>query len=178
MTHSEKEFAMMMEAMAEMTGTTLSKFMGTYYLDRLKPYGWQRVNTAILALMENLRRFPTVEDIKEAMGIVAENPITEEDEAIQLVGLIFQTISRVGGYNPKVAKERIGAFGWELIEQYGGWAALCNIEEDRRVGITAQMIKAARSQRKVLSDRTNMAPGIAESTPLQQALRIIDAGEG
>lgn len=176
MNHTEKEFITMLEALADMTGMKATPFIMGFYADNLRAFRWERVNKALLGFMEDARKFPTVAEVKEKLGILPVKPVTAEDNAREAVSRIWEAMRTCGWNRPKEAQAFIGELGWKVVERYGGWSAVTDLEEDQRMGITAQMRDLAISLQKFSSHGINTGPTLPESNAIQRALWLAAKG--
>lgn len=116
--------------LAEQTGEKISEARGEFMVAKLLPLGAQAVCQTLEAMLETARRFPTVGEIKAAMGLAQMS----DQEAGRAVGeRIYAAIARYG--DCRADRQRIwdfiGPIGLEVVRLQGGWDHLCaTVQED------------------------------------------------
>lgn len=130
MAWDDKTFFRAMEALAQQGNAQINQFTLETYEQALRPYGMEKfVDAARKLMMSGVRRFPSIVDFKQAMGVPTEEPLTHEEKAKVIVKSIEGAIRSAGYTQPDRAKAMIGAVGWEAIRMSGGWEKLCDVKE-------------------------------------------------
>lgn len=170
MKNDAAEFVMLLNGLAKLTSFEPNDFIVDFYKSSLEPHGLHNVNSALRSLMKSIKRWPTVEEIESAMGILPMTPLSIEDIARDAVSRIWEAISDFGWNNPRAAKEYIGELGWKVVERHGGWARVTDVEEDQRGILTAQWRDLAITlYRFEQNGDSNRGPAL----PLSRALALI-----
>lgn len=118
----ETKFLALLAMLAKQSGEELDDFRGTFYLAKLRDFDLDRVSSALEKLLETSRRFPTIGEIKAAMGILEP---TARDFAMLLVDRICTGFAKYGEIlAPSTmagAEAAMGPEAWTLIQRSGGW---------------------------------------------------------
>lgn len=96
-----------------------------FMVERLLPLGPERVMQTLSEMLEGARRFPTVAEIKSAMGLVEQS---DEDKGREVGERIWGAICKFGSRNDtSVVEAYVGPIGMEVIRMQGGWKVVCDI---------------------------------------------------
>jgi hypothetical protein len=143
-------FISILGALAEQSGKRISPVAIDIYIEELERFGMPIVN-ATLKRFFAYAKFPTIEDIKKAMGVNEVADLTDDEKARLLVSKIVGAISKFG-YTALMSekrtnelKEYLGDDGWHLVQSAGGWNSLCETETDSLPTVTAQWRELAKS---------------------------------
>lgn len=125
---NEGQVLVMLAMLAEQSGEVVSETRLDYVGQRLIQLGTPtEVCAALEALIESSRRFPTIADVREAMGVA--DP-TARDAALMLADRVLAGISRYGELQPgnvkgaRAIEAALGPAAWELVQRQGGWNAV------------------------------------------------------
>jgi hypothetical protein len=151
MTANENHVLMLLAMIAEQSGETVSEtrldFVGRKLLELGPP---AQICHALERLMESCRRFPTVAEVKEQIGIADPSA---RDAALMLADRVLAGVSKYGELQPgnlkgcRAIEKALGPAAWELVTRQGGWNAVV----DRAVqaaSLRAQLRDAAESYLK------------------------------
>jgi hypothetical protein len=125
----EADFHKYLNVLAEQCNYTLSTATIALYDKTLSPYGYPRVNAAMVAIFKTRRggdRFPSVADIMEKMGIT----VSYRSLAVDCANLIFATFNKWRlNFNDRPDfedqfRKLVGDLPWEVVERMGGYRAL------------------------------------------------------
>lgn len=105
------------------------------YTENLAEFPPQKVESAIRWCMQNLKFFPSLSEIRHQI----KPPKTIDDEASDMTGEIIDTVSRLGSWNEKSAKLKLGESAWRAVTLYGGWKNLCLVGLDQLPIVRAQL---------------------------------------
>ena len=123
---TRNDVLMMLAVMAEQSGEQVSEARIEFVARRLEPYGLERVVETLEKMVDTHRRFPTVGEIKQAMGVSEQS---NEDKGREVGELIWAAICRFGSVMsrwPEIAAA-IGPIGVEVVKRQGGWMTICEI---------------------------------------------------
>lgn len=128
--------------LAEQSGENVSEPRLRFIAEKLLPYGAEKVCEALEKLLESSRRFPTVAEIREAMG---EAEPTARDVGLHVATVLLQAVSRYGSLQPgnargaEAIKQAIGESAWSVALKLGGWNSLCDMAGDNVTALRAQI---------------------------------------
>lgn len=110
--------------LAEQSGENVSPARIEFMARKLLPFDHERVCNALEGLLETARRFPTVAEIKSAMGV---NDASDADKGREAAERIYAAICRFGSQMKlwDEIKAFIGPIGVEVVKMQGGWLQLC-----------------------------------------------------
>lgn len=110
---------------AEQSGEGVSDARLKFVSERLLPYGTERVCDALTKLLDSSRRFPTVDEVRTAMG---EASLSGRDVGMQIANLLLDGVRRFGeATNPRTAaaiERALGETAWRVVTALGGWNAV------------------------------------------------------
>lgn len=127
------DLLLLLAVMAEQSGEPVSEMRIEMVARRLEPLGIDAVCQALEKLVDSSRRFPTVAEVKAAMGLT---DISDEDRAREVGERIYAGIARFGSLLPGSASAArrwqeieafLGPIGTEVVRMQGGWNALCEL---------------------------------------------------
>lgn len=131
----EKQMMLLLVMLAEQTGEQLSKERMHFMAQRLLPLG-PSVLQAMERLLDSAKRFPTVQDIKEAMGIKQLSPEQEgRDIAATLWSAVCKFCSQVNDKKMPQIEAYVGPIGWAIVERLGGWNRFVDAASESDQGI-------------------------------------------
>ena len=124
-----KRMMMLLAMLAEQAGERVSEGRIEFMVGRLAQLDHGAVCAALEALLESARRFPTIEEIKSAMGIRAE---TDGDKARDAAERIYTALCRgwASALNREVMAKRdefAGPVALEVVRLQGGWQNISNV---------------------------------------------------
>lgn len=101
-----------------------------FWWGEFKSYSYEDVKNAFSEAIRTQRMFPVIKDIRE----ILDGPtLTRDDTASKIAATIWGCLSKHGSSFPDRAEQEIGAAGWRVVQQNGGWLNLCNtITDDQR----------------------------------------------
>jgi hypothetical protein len=73
---------------------------------------------------ESLEEFPS---LKKLMELCEGNILDPEELGQQIAAKIEEAMEKIGGYNPQYAQNFLGPLGWKIVQENGGWNAICNL---------------------------------------------------
>lgn len=164
---NKSKFASLLAGLGEAFGKEITPFVAEAYHRALSPLGEETITKAFYAAVERCRRFPTIVELKELVGI-SSDPLSGEDMARDAVARIGESVRRFGYCNPDRAKDYIGELGWRLVERLGGWEAVCNQRSEKDLTV---LLAQARELGKVLLKAGDQPRG-PELPPNHKAVRI------
>jgi hypothetical protein len=125
MTDSQKMFYAKLTGLAGMVpGFTLKPEMIDLYDQHLGLLGYERVCKALdrIIIERNSRDpFPSIKEIRT----IIDPELDPDQEAMVIASRIVGTVSRVGPYQPELARQSIGDVGWKIVQSEGGWENVC-----------------------------------------------------
>lgn len=188
--------------LAEQSGENVSEPRLEFMARRLLTLNAPDVCTVLEGMLETQRRFPTVGEIKAAMGIT---DVSDEDKAREVAERIWGGIAKIGSIigrgvlacddsgkiliengdvvivpDPKWKRlaEHLGPIGLAVVNAQGGWSRICDTAtDDNATTLKAQWREfAAVLIRKARAGTTDEAPDFA---PLPEAARtaLLTIGE-
>lgn len=171
----EKRFLTLLTQLANLSGMRLAEGDGILeiYDTALSPLGYSRLCVALLEIITTRRArdpFPSIRDIRE----IIEPETKPEDDAVLVVGRIWEACNRFGGINAEMrarqVEEFVGPLGWATIRALGGWFS---VQESSYIGQAQEpSLKAQwRECAKAVAARAK-AGKLGELPQLPQARRI------
>lgn len=147
MATAEAQILMRLALLAEQCGEQVSEARAEFMARRLVPLGTDAVCRVLEDLLETARKFPTVGEVKAAMGV---SEPTDEDKAREVAERLWGAISKYGRLNsipcvlgfqdndtekPIYRKDDrweritayIGPIGEEVAKLQGGWNRICDV---------------------------------------------------
>lgn len=178
----KQKFLVLLAMTAKQTSEQLDEIRAEFYRERLEPLGYDRANEALSRLLESARRFPTVAEIKAAMGVT---DASDDDKAREVGERIWGAIGKYG-YQVSVSgqirvNDYLGPIGVEVARMQGGWNTICEIATmDNGATLKAQWRElAAVIIRKQRGGRLEAPPEFAPLPEKAAALvRQLDANWG
>lgn len=167
---TKSQVLIMLAMLAEQSGEKVSEgrvdFVGQSLLQVAPP---EQIIIALNKLLRSSRRFPTVGEVEEVMGVAQP---TAKDEALQIADCVIQAAIRFGWLQPdyvegaKARELAVGPAGWEVIKRQGGWNNLLERLGENQMALRAQLRDIAQTYLKT----GIIAPGgtpIAPPSPFQ-----------
>ncbi len=135
---SEAHVLMLLAALAEQCGEQVMEARLEFMTRRLLALNdLPRVCEALEGLLETAKRFPTVGDIKDAMGM---RPASDESLAAEAATRILGAISKYGSQQYgsgrdcfAVQQAFIGEIGWHVVNISGGWQFICDSTDNENM---------------------------------------------
>lgn len=121
----EKRMLMLLALLAEQAGEQVSETRIDFMRRRLAELGAENVCIALEQMLESARRFPTIAEVKAAMGI---RELSNEEKGREVGERIWAALCRWGSQMsrwPEIAAY-IGPIGEEVVKMQGGWIAICD----------------------------------------------------
>lgn len=181
----ELKFLAKLRALAKLSNMILDDETIQMLDEMLKDLGYERLDQAVGKILLNRRasdRFPSIRDIREAAGVVMDDPKGDKELAAEIAERIWTALGRYGYTNPGQAAEYIGDLGWAAVRNSGGWNTWCNIEcESQKPTYIAQardliMSLLRKDRAGVALDAVPIPPSEQISSPqkekIAEALRI------
>lgn len=157
MTHRHK-IATLVTGLAEYYNKTLTAGQIEMYVEDLISLSPEELHTAV----RDYRRRPENKWFPlpaELIGLVRPD-VSPEQNAIDAVSRIVESVSKFGPYRTVDAKSNIGELGWKVVQRDGGWINVCqNLTEDNLGTTRAQWREMAKS----ISARAHA--GVLDSAP-------------
>lgn len=120
-----QKITVLLRHLAEQAHETVSDARMALVAERLMPYGSERVCEALVKLLDSSRRFPTVDEVRAAMG---EATASGRDIGMQVANLLLDGVRRYGeATNPRTAaaiERALGETAWRVVTALGGWNAV------------------------------------------------------
>lgn len=142
------------------------------WLNVLKDFTDQQIRDAFLKAATDLTEWPAPATIKRlCLGCNKSDEEIGQDIASRIEGAIY----KFGYTSPERAKEYIGDLGWHVVEQFGGWPRICEIETDQLPSSRKQWRElAAIVAKNFYTKGDNLPPSLPEKKNpiLAAALRI------
>jgi hypothetical protein len=108
--------------LAEQSGDKVSDARLDFTAEKIIGYGATEVCEALELLLENSRRFPTIEEIKKALGV---SEIDGRDLGTHSANLLIAAMGKFGALNGAkqslAVKLALGESLWHIVESMGGW---------------------------------------------------------
>ncbi len=126
--------------LAEQTKENLSQERLAYMTAELMQHGADSVLIGIRKLMREARRFPTIAEIEEAMGIKGISDASRAAEAAARIEGAIVKFGSAGGHEKfKRQQEYMGELAWLVVERSGGYQHLCDtVDNDNLSTMKAQ----------------------------------------
>ena len=131
--------------LAMMKGQEITEERHVAYCEYLSNYNAKDVLKSLKTLLDTLPRFPDISDIVK----IIEPPVSQDDKANEIAGLIIECISRFGYANTELAKKEIGPLGWFVVERAGGWTNVCATTNKELGILKAQLRDMAKVASKI-----------------------------
>ena len=110
----------LLKMMASRSGDNISPALLDFTARKLAAIGDdERVCAALEALLETGRRFPTVGEVKELLGLKPPSP---DDKGREVADRIYFALSKP--WKVKRRDDYVGPIGVEIVNLNGGWARL------------------------------------------------------
>jgi hypothetical protein len=142
---NEEKILALLALIAQQAGENVSQQRLDFICERLSGMDLEKAVVALNRLAESARRFPTVEEIRQAMG----ESITERDEGLLIANRINRAIEKFGDPGPgnitaaKAIKDFCGPSVWDVVNSSGGWQTILQRAEDNLSAFTAQIRDSA-----------------------------------
>lgn len=134
-----KKIMIRLALLAEQSGEKVSEVRLEYTAEKLFPLGCADVCAALEKLLESSRRFPTIEEIKRAMGLAEP---TGRDLGNRIANLIIRAMGKYGSLNSDKHREAVrlavGPVAWDIADKMGGWNLCCDRSADNMAAFIAQ----------------------------------------
>ena len=140
--HNKEQFTEAMFFLAEMTGKDLSDQTFNFYFKEFEPDLIKATN--IIMSFAKDAKWPSINQIKDKMGICAHEPDNEQ-KARLLTQKVVQAIGKFGWSNESSAKEWFGAHDWEIVTRYLSWSQICDVDNDGLQTFQAQFREFSKS---------------------------------
>ena len=141
-----KDIMLRLALLAEQSGETVSEMRLKYAVEKLSPLGADKVCAALEQLLETSRRFPTIAEIKTAMGIAEP---TGRDLGTRIANLMVEAMGKYGSLNSVKQSEAIrlaiGPAAWDIADKMGGWNMCCDRAGENMTAFIAQARDLAES---------------------------------
>lgn len=95
-----------------------------------------------------------------------------EDQAYETVNKILRCATEIGHYQAASARDTMGPVAWSVVQAYGGWQTVCQIDTKAIGTAFAQLRDIAISMEKV-----NRIGGMREFTGIEGPRRKAELGE-
>lgn len=131
-------------AITGMQGAALQNVLA-FYAESLDDLPEDRVVAAIEQVARKARRWPTVDDIREAAGDGAQDPAgVAREVADKIVEGIRRYGYMAGPSRLPALQEFLGELAWALVQKLGGWNMLCEtVRDDQLPTLKAQWRESA-----------------------------------
>ncbi len=126
--------------LAEQTKESLSPERVEYIATELSALPGNQLHTALRKLIREARRFPTIAEIEEAMGIKGISDASRAAEAAARIEGAIVKFGSAGGHEKfKRQQEYMGELAWLVVERSGGYQHLCDtVDNDNLSTMKAQ----------------------------------------
>lgn len=168
--------------LAEQSGEKVSEQRLEFTSERLRQYDVEQVCRALMRMVETARRFPTVGEIKAAMGVAEP---TGQDEARMIAEAIMTGIRKFGYVDagnkktPQAIRLAIGEAAWDLVTSVGGWNAVIERATENEMACRAQLRDLAEANLKSGGIKRGGLPGrpMSASEAIQSVQRSGELAE-
>jgi hypothetical protein len=99
----------------------------------------------VKAVGELFGETPFFPDASMVLKKLQPNSSEIQDEAQVVAGLIVDANTKFGHYDQKGVREHVGELAYYVIERFGGWASICNLQYSEMGTARAQLKKIAES---------------------------------
>lgn len=157
----EQRMLLLLAALAKQSGEQVDDFRLQFLQQRLAPLGIDAVCEALAKLLETSRRFPTVAEVKAAMGMAEPTPI---DNARALADTLAAGVIRYGEIPPGnfrtalAVEHAVGPAAWALAVRTGGWNALVDRMAENELAARAQLRDSAFSMLQTGAVKAELPP--------------------
>lgn len=134
--NSKEQFTEAMFFLAEVTGKDLTDLMFNFYYKEFE-HEIDKTTNIILSFAKDAK-WPSINQIKEKMGLSAHEP-DDEQKARVLAQRVVLGIGKFGQPNEKAARAWFGDKDWTLITRYSTWSTICDINNDQLPTFQAQL---------------------------------------
>lgn len=167
----QENIAALLAILAEQSGENVSENRVNFTFGRLQEFPPAKVCEALLSLIETSRRFPTVGEIKNRMGM---GEPTERGEAVMIVDRIFAGMRKFGAEPPSARvmdqlRAFIGEGAWRVVNSNGGWQLVCERAGENASALTAQIRDSAEAMIRCGQIEFGKTP----SLPIRTDLRVL-----
>jgi hypothetical protein len=139
---NETHILMLLAMFAEQSGENVSETRLEFLARKLIPLGIPEVCRALEKMLESARRFPTVDEVKRALG---KADLSAESEGRLLAETVANAIGKYGSLQPGNVKgalaieQAIGPSAWGVVLRAGGWNAVVDRMGENPAAFRAQM---------------------------------------
>lgn len=138
-----EKIAAILAMLVEQSGEQVSRERLKFMTSKLLEFEPEKVAAALERMLESARRFPTLAEIKAAMGVAEPQP---KDWALLLSDKICQGISKYGevvaGKTARSLEQALGPAAMALVARQGGWNA-CVDRAGENFGVFRAQIRTA-----------------------------------
>ena len=179
-----KKIMIRLALLAEQSGEKVSEVRLEYTAEKLFPLGCADVCAALEKLLDSSRRFPTIEEIKTAMGISDPAPLTVRDIGTQIANLLIEAMGKYGTLNSarqtEAIKIAVGPAAWEIAAKLGGWDLCCERAGENPMAFVAQARDLAEAYRSTIksADLPSALPSLSAALDLADGLRLVEVEAG
>lgn len=121
---STRRIGVLLALIAEQCGETITEARLEFMLSRLEGLDARKLEQALESLAESSRRFPTIAEIKAAMG---QSDATARDKALVIADRILAGVAKIGEIPPggvtigESVRHVVGETAFEVVQAMGGW---------------------------------------------------------
>jgi hypothetical protein len=117
--------------MAELFSKEFSEAGAQMMVQDLSEYPVDQVLAALRQCRLELRTFPTVADV---VSRIPGQGIDYRSRAIEIAGRIMKSVTFLGPYKAREARQEVGEVGWAVVSMSGGWPSICEMS-DKEIGV-------------------------------------------
>ncbi len=129
--HGRTEVLQMLVILGEQTKEQLSQERLAYMVAELLPHGAEKVAHALRGMLRTARRFPTVAEVEESLGISEASDESRAAEAASRIEGAMVKFGSMGAMDKfKRQREWMGVLAWAVVDRCGGWQHLCDSTEN------------------------------------------------
>lgn len=134
--NASERIPMLLALIAEQCGEAVSESRLEFLLSRLDGLDAAKLEKALENLADSCRRFPTVAEIKAAMG---QSEATARDKALLVADRILAGIAKIGEIPPGNVKTAqsvphvIGETAYQVVQSMGGWNHVVGLAQDTSI---------------------------------------------
>lgn len=154
----EQMYARGLESLAKQCNTSLDPDWAIpAYMSVFKDIGYDKGCDALKLAFMKARghgQMPSPADLLELVGHKLPEPPTLRDQANEIASAVIKAVSDYGSYQSNAARARLGPFAWDIVEAYGGWDTVCNMEHEDEGMHRAQLRDLAESRQRISAHKT------------------------
>lgn len=125
MNNREEKIMVMLAMLAQQSGEEVSRERLKFTYERTENIPLDVLLGGLNTLLERAKKFPTVVEIRESCGIMAQKTISARDVASQIANRIWECVCTIGTIcgtsRFQTLEEKLGDTGMQVVRMSGGW---------------------------------------------------------